>query len=147
MIELATCSWRKFHPAMGVPVRITLGKPPRWFAHPHEEIRQLAPPRKVLRIADSDWEEFRRKYRHHLYRMTPERLQRIFDEISEKHGGRRLVLLCFEGRVEDCHRGEFASWWQRQTGEQVPELERTNEEQTTAAQPALFDELPREERT
>lgn len=120
---------------MGVPVRITLGKPPRWFGYPHEEIRALAPPRKVLRIADQDWEEFRRKYRHHLHRQTPQRLRTIFEEIAARHGGARLVLLCFESDPRDCHRGEFSRWYQRQTGEEVPELD----PEEYAVQPALFD--------
>lgn len=117
MVELATCSWRKFRPEMGVAVRITLGKPPRWFRYEHEELRLLAPPPKVFRMA-----EWRKPFRAYLYRVTAERIGRALDELSEKHGGARLVLLCFEADPADCHRGEFSRWWQRQTGTEIPEL-------------------------
>lgn len=102
MVELAPSSYRVYRPGMEVAVRITLGCPPRWFRYPHEEIRALAPPPRVFRIEDD--EEFRRKYRHHLYRVTPEKLRQAFAEISERHGGERLVLLCFEANPAECHR-------------------------------------------
>lgn len=43
----------------------------------------------------------------------------------------RLVLLCFDDiRKELCHRSLFAQWWQRETGENVRELqEGCNEQQ------------------
>lgn len=138
MIELATCSWRKFRPEMGVPVRITLGKPPAWFSHEHEEIRALAPPGHVFRI--EDWQEFRRKYRHHLYRVTVPRIRRKFEAISEQHDGRCLVLLCFEADRADCHRGLWSEWWRQQTGEEVPELGGSGgPAKRPDAQHALFD--------
>ena len=120
MVELATCSWRSYRPEMGVPVRITLGRPPRWFSHEHEEVRLLAPPPAVFRLEDD--KEFEAAYEQHLNAVGAERLAGRFRDLSEKHGGRRLVLLCFESRVEDCHRGQFARWWARQTGEVVEEL-------------------------
>ena len=112
---------------MGVPVRVTLGRPPRWFAYPHEHVSQLAPPPQVFHLADSDWQAFRRAYRHKLHRTTPQRLQRVFDDLSRKHGDRRLVLLCFEADPADCHRGLFAEWWHQQTQEHVPELRPSGE--------------------
>jgi Protein of unknown function, DUF488 len=112
---------------MGVAVRITLGRPPRWFTYPHEEICALAPPYRVSRIEDAS--EFRRKYRHHLYRVTADRLRIIFEEISERHGGKRLVLLCFEANPSTCHRSMFAEWWEQQTGQHVEELPESRAEQ------------------
>ena len=120
MIELATCSWRAYRPEMGVALRITLGRPPRYFGHPHEEVRLLAPPPRVFRI--EDWQEFRKAYRHHLYRTTVPRMRQAFEEIVDRHPGKRLVLLCFEADPADCHRGLWSEWWTEQTGEQVPEL-------------------------
>ncbi len=120
MVELATCSWRDYEPSMGVAVRITLGRPPRWFRHPHEEVRLLAPPPAVFRLKDDA--AFEAAYRQHLEAVGTEQLMRRFRNFSEKHNGRRLVLLCFESRVEDCHRGQFARFWFEQTGEDVPEL-------------------------
>lgn len=138
MIGLATCSWRAYRPEMGVAVRITLGTPPRWFDHPYEEVRLLAPPPHVFRL--SDWDEFRRKYRHHLHRTTSARLRTIFEAIGERHPGRRLVLLCFESDPADCHRGLWAEWWFQQTGERMPELRPEGEEKRPdGPQPSLFD--------
>ena len=87
--DLATCSWRKYRPEMGVAVRITLGRPPRWFGHPHEEVRLLAPPGGVPA-------EGRRGLRgrlraEHLNAVGVKRLSRRFRDLSEKHGGPRLV--------------------------------------------------------
>lgn len=138
MIEPATCSWRGFRPEMGVPVRITLGKPPRWFRHEYEEVRLLALPPRVFRL--DDWDEFRRKYRHHLHRTTVPRMRRAFGEIAERHPGRPLVLLCFEADPSDCHRGLWSEWWTQQTGEHVPELRTHGEaKRPNAPQPSLFD--------
>jgi rubrerythrin len=35
-----------------------------------------------------------------------------------------MVLLCYENVVkgERCHRRMFAAWWEKRTGEEVPEL-------------------------
>jgi len=120
VVELATCSWRTYRPEMGVPVRITLGKPPRWFAHEHEEIRLLAPPPRVFRLKDDA--ASKAAYGQHLDAVGVDRLRRVFERLAEKHGGRRLVQLCFEADVADCHRGQFARWWQERTGQEVPEL-------------------------
>ena len=119
---------------MGVPVRITLGRPPRWFPYEHEHIRQLAPPGWVFRI--DDWDVFRRKYRWCLHRQTAPRLQRMFDHLSRKHGGARLVLLCWEADPADCHRGLFSAWWFEQTGQAVPEIDADGE---MVEQALLFD--------
>jgi hypothetical protein len=106
---------------MGVAVRITLGRPPRWFGHPHEEMGLLAPPPAVFRLKDDA--EFEAAYEQHLNAVGVERLSQRFRDLSEKHGGRRLVLPCFESRVEDCHRGQFSRWFESKTGQEVPELD------------------------
>ena len=121
MADLATCSWKRYHPEMGVAVRITLGRPPRWFGHPHEEVRLLAPPPAVFRLKDDA--EFETAYEQHLNAVGVERLSQRFRDLSEKHEGRRLVFLCFESRVEDCHRGQFSRWFKSKTGQEVPELD------------------------
>jgi hypothetical protein len=122
MVNLGTCSWRAYRPDMGVAVRITLGRPPRWFAYPYEEVRLLAPPPRVFRLKDD--REFEEAYGQHLEAVGVERLMERFQDLSEKHDGRRLVLLCFESSVEDCHRGQFARFWFEKTGQEVPELGR-----------------------
>ena len=138
MIELATCSWRKYRPEQGLAVRITLGKPPAWFRHEHEEIRLLAPPPRVFRL--DDWGEFIRAYTQHLEAVGVDRLRRVFDGLSQRHDGARLVLLCFESDPRDCHRALFSSFWQRETGQEVPELGSPSPRGTrTRSAPRLFD--------
>jgi Protein of unknown function, DUF488 len=121
--ELATSSYRQFRPSMGTPVRITLGKPRFRLAYEYEEIRLLAPPPRVFALQDR--EEFEAAYRQHLDAVGAERLRQVFERVSGEHGGRRLVLLCFENVLagESCHRRMFARWWKEQTGQDVPELD------------------------
>lgn len=119
MVELAKSSWRQYRQSMGVPVRITLGKP----RFEYEEIRLLAPTPAIFRLkSDADLE---REYLAHLDRIGAERLRDAFDAVSGKHGGRRLVLLCYENLLKGqaCHRRMFAEWWKEQTGIVVPELD------------------------
>ncbi len=123
MVELATSSWKQYRPGMGVPVRITLGKPRFRLPYSYEEVRLLAPTPAIFRLRDDA--EFERAYLDHLDRIGVERLRGAFDAISDKHGGRRLVLLCYEDVLAGqlCHRRMFARWWQEQTGQEVPEMD------------------------
>ena len=52
-------------------------------------------------------------------------LRAKFEVISDRHGGRRLVILCFEDVLAGhfCHRRVWAGWWHERTGQSVPELE------------------------
>jgi hypothetical protein len=132
MSELATSSYRQFKPGMGVPVRITLGKPWR-FGFDHEEIRLLAPTPQSFRL---EGEEFEREYRRRLDGIGVERLRTIFEDVAGRHENARVCLLCFENvlKGELCHRRTFADWWHRQTGEFVPELDPAE----FGAEPRLF---------
>ena len=138
MVDLATCSWRAYRPEMGTAVRITLGKPPGWFRYEWEEIRLLAPPPRVFRLEDD--REFEAAYEQHLNAVGVHRLRRVFERLAEKHGGRPLVLLCFEASPSQCHRGQFARWWWERTGQEVPELGSwpTGQKQRGPAQDTLF---------
>jgi hypothetical protein len=136
VVELATSSYRQFRPAMGVPVRITLGKPKFRLSYEYEEIKLLAPPPKVFALQDE--EEFEAAYLQHLGAVGVERLRRVFESLSGAGGSTRLVLLCFENVFggESCHRRMFARWWEEQTGQDVPELNRAR----FGSQQSLFDE-------
>jgi hypothetical protein len=142
MVELATSSYQQFRPAMGVPVRVTLGKPRFRLGYEYEEVRLLAPPPRVFALRDEA--EFKTAYRQHLNALGVERLQRVFERVSGEHSSRRLVLLCFENVLagESCHRRMFAEWWKEQTGQDVPELEIRDQSHIPrrAEQPSLFDE-------
>lgn len=108
-----------------VLVRISLGKP-RWasrgVANAMPYIEELAP-RGMFHVDDPS--EFRRLYRERLDGFGPELLVRRFRELADAHDGLPLlplVLLCFERDRRDCHRGDFAEWWQERTGQAVPEF-------------------------
>jgi len=108
-----------------VPVRITLGAP-RWRL-PYQlggTIRMLAPTRDLFaQRGDPGFEE---RYIAQLEKTGVGTLAHAIDEVSEEHGGRGLVLLCFEDvsvhGESSCHRRMFARWWQSKTGQHVGEL-------------------------
>lgn len=122
-VELATSRYRDFDKRMGVPVRITLGRPRMLLAYDLlEEIRLLAPTPSEFKLRG---DEFDKVYVARLEKIGVVRLRSIFEEMSERHGGRRLVLLCFENTLQGelCHRRMFARWWLDQTGEEVREID------------------------
>ena len=80
-----------------------------------------------------DRREFTAAYCQKLDRIGVAAISKRFQEISEAHGGRDLVLLCWEDirkPGEWCHRQVFAEWWLRETGEAIVELE-------TGAEPSV----------
>ncbi|MBA3471842.1 MAG: DUF488 family protein [Rubrobacter sp.] len=138
-VEVATSSYRQFEPGIGVPVRITLGKPRFRLSYSYEEIRLLAPTPRIFRLGGEDFEH---EYREHLEKIGVERLKTVFEEVSGRHGRDQLVLLCFENVLagERCHRRVWADWWFEQTGQRVPELEpNAVVEQHEPAQKTLFE--------
>ena len=103
-------------------VRISVGRP-RW-AHPARTaaipyISELAP---VGHLFDLAGPEFDRAYRARLDQIGVDRIERRFRNVAAAHGGRPLILLCFERDRADCHRGTFAMWWRERTGEVIREL-------------------------
>lgn len=118
--ELATTYYKNFREEMGEPVRISNGGP-RWKT-PYTI-------RFMLSDLFPDWgwmklpvPEFRRRYWVELDMLGVEEISRQFERVVWAAGQKKLVLMCFEKNVDDCHRGDFAMWWKRETGEQVPEL-------------------------
>jgi hypothetical protein len=132
-VELLTSSFWDLDPALGVPVRTSIGMPRGRLSYDlTEAIRDLMPYGKVAggdlrRCANKAI--FTEAYRRiHLERVGVERLRMQFAEISDRHDGRPLIILCFERRAAIargetfCHRRVFADWWQEQTGEVVEEI-------------------------
>jgi hypothetical protein len=102
-VELATGRYSTFKPSMGVPVRATVGRPKRPLGYELEhEVLRLAP-WGLLDVEDRA--EFTRRYRERLDGLDLDALVQKFEAISAEHGGRRLILLCFE----DVWAGEFAT--------------------------------------
>jgi hypothetical protein len=121
-LDLSTTSYADWRPAMGTPVRITLGMPrqpppgrERWIY-----LAELAPRGWYFRQPD-----YARHYLAQLDRHAND-IERKLGWLSDQFGP--LVLCCFERRpktrpitAEDCHRRHFAAWWQARTGQPVPE--------------------------
>ena len=103
-------------------MRTSLGKP-KWLAPAVADaipyLKDLAPV-GLFQVRDPD--EFRRRYCERLGRIGVERIERRFHELIDANDGKPLVLLCFERHRQDCHRGDFAAWWEERTGEVVPEF-------------------------
>ena len=107
-----------------VKVAITVGKPKWPVGFEFVEFNLLAPFGRLFRIDDR--EEFTKAYFEKMDRIGVAAISKRFQEISDQHGGKDLVLLCYENLTkpgEWCHRQVFAQWWLRETGEGIEELE------------------------
>src|SRR5215207_238823 len=102
-----------------VPVGISRGVPKFPVQYAYRRLPDLYPDGWMFGIKDDA--RFNEAYRKKLDRLGVERIAAQLERISEE-GRRPLVLLCFEADVADCHRGQFARWWEERTGQQVPEL-------------------------
>lgn len=124
MVELATCRYADFDDRCGVPVRISVGAPRFPLGYRLEEhIPELCPAWSWLKLKPDDYD---RRFFGKLEKVGVERLRGIFTSMSERHMGRRLVLLCYEevlGKGQTCHRRGFAEWWYEQTGEEIREID------------------------
>ncbi len=102
------------------PVGISRGKP-RWrLPYRYRVLRQLAPSREVFSIEDPD--EFTAAYLAQLAELGAEKVVSDLAQIAAEHGGRPLVLLCFEPPGEWCHRRTLSGYLEREAGIEVPEL-------------------------
>lgn len=100
-----------------VPVQTSIGRP-RFVAYEVEPWPAVMP-WGLLDLSEPD--EFRRRYRHRLHRLTP----RILGELGEllaRYDGWPLALSCFEQPGEFCHRTVLAGWLSESTGEVITEL-------------------------
>ena len=114
--ELKSCNY--------TAVRISLGLP-KWKL-PYElagAIHELMP---MGIFGIKDYDEFHRRYFARLDAIGVNTIRvnlRRFENL-----GKPVVLLCFEDvRKNWCHRNMFASWWERHTGEVIPELQADNQ--------------------
>ena len=122
-VNLATCSYSEFRPAMGTPVRTTVGAPRYRLPYSLEHaLPALYPTRSMLRLPRHLYEP---QYLARLRETTAPVLQQHFLAIAEVSENESLVLLCFDKLSKPaawCHRTMFATWWTEETGEVVPEL-------------------------
>lgn len=118
---LYTCSYSEYHPGMGMAIRITLGLP-RTKIGLDGYLHELAPRGHYFRAHSSEFDE---KYIAQLERYGVDHLTKAFEHLAEFGSGAPIVLLCFERQAVDgsvCHRRLFAEWWEKKTGQEVPEL-------------------------
>ena len=100
-------------------VGTSVGKPPWTLPYRHVFLDSAAP-YGLLQVPDQA--TFERRYLERLDAIGADHFRDEFTRIAAEHDADGLVLLCFEKAGEPCHRRLFAGWWERQTGEQVPEL-------------------------
>ncbi|MFI5493546.1 hypothetical protein [Actinoplanes sp. NPDC051859] len=123
-VDLFTCRYQRFQPAMGSPVRTTAGLPRFPLTYELAGHAHLISPTWAM-VSINDQATYRGQYRllldaHGLDAVRAE-LQAIADQATDP----RLVLLCFDDLSKPdgwCHRRMFADWWTEQTGDDVPEL-------------------------
>lgn len=116
-----------------VKVGITLGKPRMPLRYEIDEyLRMLAPNPKIFHI--NDIFEFLPAFVEQLDKHGIDKIMYVLKQISQRHGGRDIVMLCFEDcrikpntdppeMVEWCHRLIVAGYIQWKTGQNVWELE------------------------
>ena len=127
-MKIATCSYTEFLPAMGTPIRFTVGFP-RFLRLDYkiEGWARLISPRKDMLGLPED--AYTREYLGIVNTAGVDAIRAELVKLAPASD--QVVLLCFErlneapkaGRDHNwCHRSLFAQWWEAETGEVVPEL-------------------------
>ncbi len=111
---MKTCSWFAVGAAPG-RVGISLAVP-RGMPAGYRRYRALTPTREILHMADGVWQG---AYVELLGRLDA---RRVWDELHQLTGGAEPILLCFEKRPCDCHRGLAARWLCEELGHAVDEF-------------------------
>jgi Protein of unknown function, DUF488 len=109
------------HPEL-VKVGITVWPPRFKLGYAYERLPMLTPYGGLFH--ESDRERFTRAYYARLDTAGVETVLHALRAISERHGGRDLVLLCYEDLSkpdEWCHRQIAAQWLQERAGLTVAE--------------------------
>jgi hypothetical protein len=128
-VKLFTARYADFDPAWGTAVRTSVGTPRGWQYGPLEHVRRITP-YGIRHVTDHN--EFSRLYSERLERAGADAIYDRLQRISDTHGGRSLVLCCFEDLRKPgafCHRTLLRRWLEAQLDVEVHELTR---------QPPLF---------
>jgi hypothetical protein len=99
------------------PVRASVGRPRFWPAANRFPVARLITPYGLLKLNGKEFEK------HYLARLNEAGVDAIRAELEAIYQVHRhpLTLACFELDRANCHRGQFAEWWEKQTGVVVPE--------------------------
>jgi len=105
-----------------VGVGIAVGKP-RW--KPKYECEHYSPLAPWGLFKKYTGDEFKERYILQLEKLGTTFIRKDLQDISNRHGGKDVVLLCWEDLSKGltCHRRYFAEWWEKLTGEKIDELE------------------------
>jgi len=121
-LQLFTAAYKNFQPMYGVPVQISNGRPKFGIKYPLRYKAQLLYPEWSMVKADVPMDVFNERYHQVLDHRGVDNIRDQLTAIAEHAGDPRLVLMCFEWQAKDCHRKGFADWWEKATGEHVPEV-------------------------
>lgn len=144
--ELFTASYKDFDDSMGVPVQASNGLPRYPVPYRHLLVYKaplVYPDWKDVKDRSLSDAEFGRRYQNTLTARTLVAIQAQLRQIAVAAAANpaiagpdapvhpatkspvidphKLVLLCFEKDRLQCHRGDFARWYEAQTGTAVPE--------------------------
>lgn len=114
-------SYRAWRPGFeGLAIRASLGMP-KWIGEAADWpfLPELAPRWSYFR-AEPD--EFEKRYLAQMEAHGARYLARRLHETGRLYRASRIVVCCFEADRDDCHRGLWADWWTRTTGEVVDEI-------------------------
>jgi hypothetical protein len=136
--KIFTSTWlsRELGNLACVPVGISRSVPKWPLPYSYRMLRMLAPTREMFHLDEPPL--FETLYRTQLDGLGVERIASALTSMSEKHGGKPLVLLCWEKPGEPCHRRIFSKWFEEETGIVVPELSPGMIDETFTTQERLF---------
>lgn len=122
--QLYTSTWQNHDLACleVTPTGISRGMP-RWRTpYRYRLLRLLAPSREAFALRNDN--EFDQAYVAGLKAIGIEKIATVLRHLSEEHGGKPLVLLCYEDvhAGQACHRRTLARWIEEKTDQEVPEL-------------------------
>ena len=125
---IVTSSFGAWRPEHGTPVVTSLGTP-KWMPEARTWPK-LWPACPRWSYFKASFDEFDRAFIAQLERYGARAIAARMAEIARDafaEPSDRLVLLCWEADSERCHRGLFAAWWFRATGERIEELDPAQE--------------------
>lgn len=95
-----------------LPVRISTSYP-SWFPREFEEIPELYPGWDLvngIKSGNLSWEDYVVIYKDKLAQLNRREILQKLVQFSKKHGGKDVVLLCYESPDKPCHRHLVAEW-------------------------------------
>lgn len=119
-----------------VGVMISIGKPKWRLGYKTVEMGLLAP-WGVFKVYEGA--EFNQKYLERLDKIGIDKIRAEIDKIKFMNKNKELVFLCWEDITKaNCHRRLFAEWYEKKTGEKIPELEEVEAEKPSKRQLGIW---------